>query len=165
MAKLYLKPGDTLLYRPSGKFGWIIAVKTWHAISHVEVYDGSLQSLASRDGLGVDRYPLRLNDLAYVLRPRVPLNLSKGRAYFDSLKGTPYGWWDLADFVNLPVDGKGIVCSPFVAGFYRAAGWNVFPTDPVNKIAPFQFLDLIGEGLELAYSPETLASIVPLAIG
>lgn len=155
--KLYLKPGDTLLYRPAGKFGLLIAVKTWHRISHVEVYDGNLKSLASRDGLGVDRYPLRLSELAYVLRPQVKLDLEAGRKYFDSLKGTPYGWLDLANFVGLPVDRGGIVCSPFATGFYRAAGWNIFPTDPVNKVAPFQFLDLLGPEYAVAYGPDVLS--------
>jgi hypothetical protein len=161
-AQLYLKPGDILLYRPKGTFGWLIFAKTWHKISHVEIYDGGYKSLASRDGIGVDRYPLRLTELAYVLRPQVPLNLTAGRAYFDSMKGTPYGWWDLLDFSGFNVDTKGIVCSPFAAGFLRACGWAIFPTDPVNKVAPFQFLDLIGAECAVAYDPSTLAD-VPLA--
>lgn len=163
MDKLYLKPGDTLLYRPAGMFGMLICVKTWHRISHVEVYDGNLQSLASRDGLGVSRYPLRLTELAYVLRPTVPLDLVAGRAWFDTMKGTRYGWLDLANFVGLPVNAPGIVCSPFAAGFYRAAGWDVFPTDSINRIAPFQFLDLLGLELAVAYGPKTLQEYVCLA--
>lgn len=146
-----LAPGDIMLYRPNGIFGRIIQIKTWHNISHVEIYDGRQLSLASRDGKGVDRYPVRLSELAYVLRPTVPLDLVKGRAYFDSMKGTPYGWVDLLDFAGFNVDKKGIVCSPFATGFLRAAGWNVFPTDPINKVSPFQFLDLIGGGCVLAY--------------
>lgn len=149
--KLYLREGDIMLYRPKKFFGWLIATKTWHKISHVEVYDGNFQSLASRDGQGVGRYPLRLSELAYVLRPSVPLDLAKGRAYFESMKGTPYGWCDLVDFLGFSLDTTGIVCSPFAAGFLRAAGWHVFPTDPINKVAPFQFLDLVGAGCEIAY--------------
>lgn len=159
--KLFLKPGDILLYRPASIFGVLISIKTWHRISHVEVYDGGLNSLASRDGIGVGRYPLRLSQLAYVLRPRCPLDLAAGRAWFETVKGQPYGWLALADFVGLPIGGRGMVCSPFATSFMRAAGWSIFPTDPPGKIAPFQFLDLIGPELDVAYSPDSLANLVP----
>lgn len=153
---VFLKPNDILLYRPAGIFGRLISIKTWHAISHVEIYDrvdpdGSRWSVASRDGLGVDRYPLRLSELTYILRPTVPLNRVAGQQYFDSLKGTPYGWVDLLDFIGLNVNTRGIVCSPFAAGYLRAEGWPVFPADPINKVAPFQFLDLVGSECQLAY--------------
>jgi len=144
-----------MLYRPSSVFGTLISVKTWHRISHVEVYDGDKNSLASRDGQGVARYPVRLDHLAYVLRATQRLDLTKGRAYFESLKGTPYGWWDLLNFVGAPVNAKGIVCSPFAAGYLRAAGWNVFPEDPIEKVAPFQFLDLVGKACVVVYEADT----------
>ena len=50
VARSVLLPGDVMLYRPSGVFGWLIRVKTWHPISHVEVHCGGGQSFASRDG-------------------------------------------------------------------------------------------------------------------
>lgn len=157
--KLLVKPGDIFLYRPVGFFGYLISIKTWHAISHVEVYDGGQQSLASRDGIGVGRYPTRLSQLCYILRPRVKLDLEAGRRWFETVKGEPYGWLDLLDFVD-PFDliphGPGMVCSPFATSYLRACGWRVFPTDPPSKIAPFQFLDLIGVGLDVAYSPRDL---------
>jgi hypothetical protein len=156
VARLLLKAGDIMLYRPKGLFGQLIRLKTWHSISHVEIYDGGLYSLASRDGLGVDRYPVRLEQLAYVLRAHVRLNLDAGRQYFDSMQGTPYGWLDLLNFFGFPVRAPGIVCSPFAAGFLRAAGWNVFPLDPVELVAPFQFLDLVGKYCSTAYGPEQL---------
>lgn len=146
-----LRAGDILLYYPAGVFGKLIALKTWHKISHVEIYDGNQKSWASRDGKGVNLYPLRLSELAYVLRPSRRLNLDQGRAYGRSLIGTPYGWYDLLQFVGFSVNRKGIVCSPFAAGLLRAAGWQVFPTDPLEKIAPFQFLDLVGNGCSVAY--------------
>lgn len=152
-----LRPADIMLFRPVGIFGRIIQVKTWHNISHVELYDGNGQSIASRDGIGVDRYPVRLTQLAYVLRPQVHLDLSKIHAYFDTMKGTPYGWLELLCFVGPNVQfGSGIVCSPFVAGCLRAGGWNVFPTDPINKVTPFQFLDLLGDDCEALYGPDPL---------
>ena len=149
-----MKPGDIMLYRPSSLFGALISVKTWHRISHVEVYDGDKCSLASRDGLGVARYPARLDHLAYVLRATQRLDIAKGRAYFERWKGMPYGWLDLLNFVGVPVNAKGIVCSPFAAGYLRAAGWDVFPEDPIEKVAPFQFLDLIGEACVVVYEAD-----------
>lgn len=151
--KYRLKAGDILLYRPKGLFGQIIGIKTWHEIAHVEIYDGLHQSLASRDGLGVDRYSVRLSELAYVLRPKHPLDIGAGRRYFYKMKGTSYGWLDLLNFVGLPINAPGIVCSPFAAGFLRACGWPVFPADPIERVAPFQFLDLIGDECQIAYGP------------
>lgn len=155
--KLQLRAGDVLLYRPSSIFGRLIQVKTWHSISHVEVYVGGLESVASRDGQGVDRYPFRLSDLAYVLRPSVQLVLNEGLKYFEQMKGTPYGWMDLLAFVGVRKNFRGIVCSPFATGFLRACGWNIFPTDAAEDIAPFQFLDLVGPECVIAYGPKDLA--------
>lgn len=151
---MYWKAGDILLYRPKGIFGRIIQIKTWHRISHVEIYAGQRLSYASRDGVGVDVYPYRLTELAYVLRPVPKLDLVKMQAYAVSMKGTPYGWADLLDFADLDVDRKGIICSAYATELLRAGGWNVFPADPSRKIAPFQFLDLVGDGVEIAYGPD-----------
>jgi hypothetical protein len=152
-----LQPGDIMLYHPPvyqwkkfwniNIFSKAIAIKTWHNISHVEIYDGNNMSWASRDGKGFDHYPVRTTELAYVLRPLRKLNLAVGRSWATSMIGTPYGWLDLLNFVGAPVDKKGIVCSPAAAGYLRACGWNVFPMDPINKIAPFQFLDLVEDGV------------------
>lgn len=146
-----LKPGDILLYRPKGIFGWIIAAKTWHNVSHCEVYDGAGKSWASRDGIGVNLYPWRDTELAWVLRPTMKLNLPWARRWAKDRIGTPYGWLDLLNFINIPIDAPGIVCSAFLTKFLRQAGWNVFPTDPARKVAPSQFLDLIGDRLNIVY--------------
>jgi hypothetical protein len=63
--------------------------------------------------------------------------------------GTPYGWLDLLNFIGLNVDTEGIVCSAFATEFYRACGWNLFPTDQSNDVAPFEFLNLIGNGFDV----------------
>ena len=153
-----LKAGDCLLYKPKGFFGRLIAIKTWHQIGHVEVYDGSeidfptgRASWASRDGKGVGRYDYREKQLKYVLRPSAPFDLAAARRWARRMNGTPYGWADLANFVGLNIDRHGIVCSPFVAGYYKAGGFNVFPEDEINDIAPFQFLAYVGHGFEKVY--------------
>jgi cell wall-associated NlpC family hydrolase len=159
--QLYLRPGDILLYHPTPfqlkhfwtwPFGQLIRRHTGHAISHVEVYDGQRFSWASRDGKGVNRYPLRLSELSYVLRPTMPLDLRTARAWATGMIGTPYGWLALAEFLDFSIHTRGIVCSPFVASWLRQAGWNVFPEDPVDKIAPYQFLDLVGPECQVAYT-------------
>lgn len=160
--QLLLKQGDILLYKPMGfswkhpmgwVFGQLISAKTWHRVSHVEIYDGNENSLASRDGQGVGRYNFRRSELTYVLRPTVKLDFTAGEKWFDTMKGTPYGWLDLAVFVGVPIDKAGIVCSPFAAAYLRACGWDVFPADPINKIAPFQFLDLTCSECVIVYGP------------
>jgi len=153
-----LKPGDCLLYAPRGFFGWVIATKTWHKVAHVEVFAGlGPSSVASRDGIGVGRYPLRTSELEYVLRPRLPMDLACANRWFERVKGTKYGWLELANFVGVPVQNKGIFCSQFAAGYYRAAGLNLFPEDPPDKVAPFQFLDLVGPVFEPIKVTDALA--------
>lgn len=136
-----LKPGDVLLYKPKGTFGWIIRIKTWHAISHCECFVGDGLSVASRDGIGVGKYPLRSSELALVCRPKpdILLNWMKAMAWFEKQKGTPYGWLDLLCFSGLNVDARGIVCSPFLARFVRVLGYDPFNGEDPQKIAPFQF--------------------------
>jgi hypothetical protein len=154
-----LQAGDVLLYRPSSMFGKIISIKTWHRISHVEVcvgrdplvygplgrwpigdhaYEGCA-SVASRDGLGVNLYPVRMSGLAYVLRPNVPFNISAAMRWFNIVKGTPYGWVDLAAFVGLPWNSDGMFCSEFATQFLRCGAIRIFGDEPPRDVAPFEF--------------------------
>jgi hypothetical protein len=136
-----LKPGDVLLYKPKGFFGWVIRVKTWHQIAHVECYVGDGLSVASRDGKGVGKYPLRSSELAVVCRPKpeIALNWKRAMAWYETQKGTPYGWADLLQFAGIAIDADGIVCSPFATRFCRRLGYDPFNGEDANKIAPFQF--------------------------
>lgn len=135
-----IQAGDVLLYKPSGLFGHIIAVKTWHPIAHVEVALSAAESVASRDGQGVGRYPHRSKDLAHILRPIRPVDLDAALRWFQTVKGQPYGWVDLLAFIGLKADGRGMVCSPFATDFLRAGGLPIFNGEEPRKIAPFQFL-------------------------
>ena len=135
-----LLPGDVLLYKATGLYGRIIALKTWHSIGHVEVRITETQSAASRDGKGVGLYPTRFADLVYVLRPTVPFQSRAALDWFHrEAKGLPYGWADLLQFVGLNINRRGIVCSPFATQFLRAGGVPIFNREPAEKIAPFQF--------------------------
>lgn len=135
-----LGAGDVLLYRGTGVYGWFIRRHTGHPIGHVEVFVGAGQSFASRNGIGVNFYPLRTNDLRYVCRPNRPFDLDAGIAWGNTQMGTPYGWLDLLQFADYDVDGKGYVCSPAAAMFQEEMKLNPFNGEPPMKIAPFQFL-------------------------
>lgn len=132
--------GDVLLYRPSGLFGRLIALKTWNEISHVEVSIGGGFAVASRDGKGVNVYPERTAQLAHVLRPVQPFDLAAAMAWFEEdAKGLPYGWLDIAAFLGLKWDAKGVICSPFATDFLRAGGLDPFNGYPSRSVAPFMF--------------------------
>lgn len=137
----FLKPGDVLLYKPTSIYGWIIRVKTWHSVSHVEIYLGNGKSSASRDGIGVNIYPLRLDGLTCVMRPKQAFDTQKATAFTKSHAGTPYGWLDLLNFTGLRIHTKGIVCSPWVTEVLRNNNIPIFNDEDSDLIAPFQFLD------------------------
>lgn len=141
--KSILQPGDCLLYRPTGFFGWLIAVKTWTKVSHVEVYAGNDTSVASRDGLGVNRYSMRLDGLGYILRPNKPFSLMAGIAWFDGVRGQKYDWLGLLCFTLAVKQGAKdrMFCSEFATRFYRAASLQPFsPETDADHVAPAQFL-------------------------
>lgn len=120
----YLQPGDVLLYGGSGLFNRIIQVKTWSRYSHVEIYDGRGESLASRNGIGVGRYPSRLDDCLAIYRLRVPFSVNAGRGYFAECEGEPYDWWGLLAFTSAKWQGKENkkqFCSEFAARYLRRA--------------------------------------------
>lgn len=136
-----LRPGDTLLYGPVGFFGWLIKFHTGGPCAHVEVYMGNGQTIASRDGAGVNRYPLRLAQLVTVLRPTRPFNADAAWFWFDwHGKGQKYGWADLLNFCGYRVNAPGMVCSPCATYVLRAGGVPVFGTVEAEHIAPNDFL-------------------------
>ncbi len=91
-------------------------------------------------------YPWRNTELAHILRPTLPLGLAAANYWAEQRIGTPYGWLELLNFLNVTVRGHGMFCSEFVTHYYRQAGWPLFPHDDPAQIAPFQFLDLLGAG-------------------
>lgn len=145
-------PGDCLLYSPSGISGLIIALKTWHKIAHVEIVAEKGFSYASRDGIGVGKYPLRLAQLKYILRPET-YNSTLADEYFQSVNGQKYDFKGLLCFALAVKQGSPDrqFCSEFATNLYRAGGCSVFPVgNSADTIAPFEFLlssalDLIKE--------------------
>jgi hypothetical protein len=130
-----LIPGDVLLYSKSDIFGLFTAFRTWSPAVHVEMYEGSGVSIASRNGIGVNRYLFRRAQLAAVLRPNQPVDMEKIRKWFGvrypdwpiiGVMGRPYGWLDLLRFYGMKIPTNGWICSQFVAKACRAGGLKAF---------------------------------------
>lgn len=119
-----LAPGDVLLY---GGIGWVnrlIQLKTWSRYSHVEIYDGHGWSLASRNGIGVGRFPLRTEGLLTVLRLRVAFDMDALRDWHETVDGQPYDWWGLLAFTSAKRQGREnwkMFCSEYAARGLRVA--------------------------------------------
>lgn len=143
-----LRPGDCLLYSPGHSvFSLLISIKTWNAISHCECYIGDNKSVASRDGLGVGEYDLRLNGLKYVLSPPIEkFSIIEALRWFETVKGQKYDWlgllrfsWSSAYVPGELTDNK-MFCSEFLSRFYDKGGWEIFNDVDCDSIAPCNFL-------------------------
>lgn len=131
-----LKPGDHLLYFENSIVDWVIAVKTWTiGASHIEVFDGATgrppmfqrMSLASRNGIGVGRYPFRRDGLTYVLRPKV-WDHAAATEWFKTVDGEAYDWVGLLCFSLAVKQGSlnKMFCSEFAKRMDDRAGCPSF---------------------------------------
>ncbi len=142
-----LQRGDILLYSGRSLMSWLIRIKTFSPISHVELAVGDDTALASRDGEGVGTYLLREQDLAVILRPLVPLTDFEWDALTRAHAGQrdlPYDWWGLFGFFapRLGRDGPTkAFCSEHVARLFKLAGRPLFGVAyPSDKVSPGHFL-------------------------
>jgi hypothetical protein len=124
-----LRSGDVLLYGGRDLVSRLIQFRTWSDVAHVEIYAGEGRSVASRNGIGVDLYPLRSSGLKRVLRPRRALDWESGMHWFYQVQGSPYGWFDLLRFYSIKAKSDGFICSQFADLFLRhcrlyAFNWN-----------------------------------------
>lgn len=140
-----LRPGDVLLYKGKGIFGLIIQIKSWSKIGHCEVYAGDGYSVASRDGKGVDVYPLRESELVMALRPNRPFKLSTALDWFrQEAQGQGYDWLGLlrftwgSDYTKGNSNNKQF-CSEFVTRFYRKGDLDPFPGADADAVPPAWF--------------------------
>ena len=94
-----LQPGDHLFYwNGHSLIDWAIAIKTYTRLGHVEIYNRNCETMASRNGIGVNYYPLRTEGLVSVRRPRVILDWEAGKYWFNNTAR-----WQKYDF-------KGLLC-------------------------------------------------------
>jgi uncharacterized protein YycO len=138
-----MRPGDVLLYTGGSFFARVIQFKTWSRYSHVEIYDGNGGSVASRDGVGVGRYPLRVDGLRVILRPLPAFDPTPARAWFNTVNGQPYDWFGLLAFTSAKRQGRNnwkMFCSEFAARYLRAGGVDPFNGYDADGIAPGEFM-------------------------
>jgi hypothetical protein len=141
-----LLPGDHLIYTGRAFVDRLIQLKTFSMASHIEIYAGSDQSAASRPGKrkGVRLYPLRKEDLAYVLRPTMPFDFQAAMVWFyGHAIGAPYAYTELVNFF-LPgavFNAQGMVCSTFARMFDEHGSFYPFKPEWTElKVAPANFL-------------------------
>jgi hypothetical protein len=151
-----LKPGDCLLYRPTGFLGWAIATKTWMRWSHVEIAVKPGMSIGARPE-GVNYYTTRWSRLGAVMRPTQPVDVAKAMAWFDAkAKGQHYDVLGLFRFFTW---GKQSTdkqfCSEMATRWYRAGGLEPFHGLDADLIPPGWFYTL-ADGFDRIWSDETL---------
>lgn len=137
-----LQPGDVLLYdTPDDLVDWIIT-RTGPA-AHVEFYEGNRQSLASRNGIGVGRYDLRLAGLIGVVRLDVDYAtlqafVAEFSKWFETVKGDGYDWQGLLGFIEVKdmEAAKHLFCSAFLAAGFAAAALRIAGVEVFNKLWP-----------------------------
>jgi len=126
-----LRPGDTMLYFTRDVFDYVIAVKTWTKIGHVEIYTGGGMSVASRNGVGVNAYAVRWDGLCCVRRPKIVPDLEFANSWFNNYaRGQKYDWLGLLCFMLAVRQGSRDrqFCSEFWTRWCRKAG--IIPLNP-----------------------------------
>ena len=135
-----LRSGDALGYFTRDPIDVGIAIKTWCRLSHVEVYSGGGLSVASRNGIGVNRYQLRKDGLAIIRRPLQPLDLAAANHWFETTaRGQKYDWIGLLCFTLAVKQGspRRMFCSEFMTRFYRRAQFQPFDHEwDADKVPP-----------------------------
>ncbi len=137
----FLQPGDCLLYGSAGTFiDWCIQTKTGGVHTHVEIWEGNGNSVASRNGIGVNRYPFRAAQLITVRRPLQPFDQQLATKYFLSVFGEGYDWIGLSSFWGIVTEDMPhrLFCSSFATAYYRNGNIDIFNkfVDQV-KISPW----------------------------
>lgn len=139
-----LQIGDHLLYGPHNLFGYVTCIKTWSSVCHIEIYAGGGKSYASRDGIGVNEYPLRVLQLKYVLRPNSHFFFLDGKMWFHTYaKGQQYDWKGLLCFTLAVKQGdpNKMFCSEFAKRFDKHMLLKSFNDKwDADKTAPADFL-------------------------
>ena len=139
-----IKPGDCMLFAGSSPFSWVIKVKTFSPVSHVEVALNENYALACRDGHGTDLYPIRLRGLYAVRRPTTPIDWGAAMAWFGTVKGQPYSYWQAMRFFRLKWCKENVtktMCSPFATRLYRNGGFHPFAGKyDASLVSPGMFL-------------------------
>lgn len=125
-----------------------IRLKTWApkplGISHVEMANSGASAFASRDGRGVQTYPIDLDPkrLVAVLRSLFPLDMDEVRRLHAFCVGQAYDWKGLFRFFTWGKQSQDKqFCSEYVMRLARAGGLEPFTQDTdADLVAPCQFM-------------------------
>ena len=139
-----LQPGDTLLYFDGGSMvDWLIAVKTGGKVAHIELYAGEGMAQASRNGIGVNCYALRLEGLVCVRRPIGGIDWAGGEVWFNQVaRFQKYDFKGLLCFYLAVKQGspKKMFCSEFALRRKRASSFQPFnPDQDADATSPLDF--------------------------
>lgn len=140
-----VRPGDCLGYFSEEFYAYIVAVKTFYKLSHVEIYEGNNHSLAARYGKknGVNRYELRKSGIAVIRRPIGALDLNDGQHWFETrARGQGYDLLGQLAFFHAghPSMCK-MWCSEFATRYYRACHFQPFdPEFDADLVPPMFFM-------------------------
>lgn len=139
-----LRPGDTLLYFDAhSPVDWFIAVKTGGKVAHIELFAGEGMTEASRNGLGVNRYSLRLDGLVCVRRPKVGIDWAAGESWFNNVaRGQDYDFKGLLCFYLAVKQGSPdkMFCSEFALRRKRMSSFQPFnPDQDADDTSPLDF--------------------------
>lgn len=125
-----LVQGDFLFYGAKGLFdlsSQVVMRRTaWGYAVHVEIYHGLFEgqhmSTASRNGIGVNLYPLRTKQLIAVRRVKHSWDYAKAFLWFENVaKGQAYDWKGLLCFTYAVKSGDPdkMFCSEYGTRFAR----------------------------------------------
>jgi hypothetical protein len=137
--------GDILLYYSGSITDELIAWKEGDGprlkVAHIEIYAGGGQSWASRNGIGVAKYPYRPDGLVIVRRPQLYFDpFNRVDEWFKTIDGAPYGWKDILASVGIHAGGNGVDCSHFAALLMQIAECPQFNTSyPPANLTPDDF--------------------------
>ena len=139
-----VEKGDALLYMQRTSFvDQCIAVKTGFRFGHIEIYWGAGMSMASRNGIGVNRYQFRPDDLVCVRRANGPLDYAYSEEWFvRRARGQKYDFLGLLCFWLAVKRGSPdrMFCSEFALRWYRMAGFQPFNEEmDADRTAPSEF--------------------------
>lgn len=121
-----LRPGDFLFYHAKG--WWDVASQltmrrtAWGYAVHVEVYHRNGLSTASRNGIGVNLYPFRKEQLLSVRRSPISWDYDQAFSWFTHVaRGQEYDWLGLLCFTYAVKQGSPhkMFCSEYATRFAR----------------------------------------------
>lgn len=141
-----IEPGDVLGYHGHGIFSSLIRLKTWApsppGVSHVELANSAVSAFASRDGKGVQTYPIDLSKrLVVIWRPVHQLDMEAVRRFHVECVGQRYDVWGLFRFFTFGTQSRDKqFCSEYVMRLLRHGGVEPFtPTTDADLVPPWWF--------------------------